>query len=773
LATDHLRIVANALAQSATTGTVIRRATLERIARDSSVARVALSGPAADAAGTPLAAVGADAESAIALLARNVPRTDSTHEGWEIWSADGARRLVTGSTAGHGGELSLRGTMRAVARTDSVVYSPLYTEQNRVYSYLVAPVHAGGHIVGYLAERRRIGNAAQVEKTIRDLTGETGVLVYVVSQGSGLWTTLRGAPVRPPIDLEPVPATFEASGAGGRLLFGARGDIGGSPLSLVLMRPEAEVLRQPFAFLRRMLGIGAVLLLCGLVGAVLLSRHVTRPLRTVTTAAEAVAAGDYRKRVPVTRRDELGRLGETFNTMAERIGASHDELADRVEQSAALAAELEFRNEELRAAQDETLRAVRRTERLQQVTAALAGAVDFEGVASVIVREGLAAADAAAGSIFLFTGDHQALELVRSQGHGAEPLLGWTIVPLAAPIPVAAAVRSQEPVYVASPAEWRSMPGGVPQPPIGCAWAGFPLVARGRTIGAMGLSFATEQPFDRETRALLLALSQQCAQALDRAMLFDSAVQARHAAEEARRAAQSANAAKSSFLAMMSHELRTPLNAIGGYAQLMEMELRGPVTGEQRDDLERIQRNQQHLLSIINDILNLSRIEAGQLTITAADVPLVEVLAEVEAMIAPQAAARGLRYEASAGADLVVHADREKLRQVLLNLVSNAVRFTEGAGSVRVSGEAAGNQVIVRVTDSGIGIPADKLQAIFEPFVQVDSGLTRRTGGTGLGLAISRDLMQAMGGRIDVSSELGRGSTFTISLPRAAGVAAA
>jgi len=766
IASDHLRVVSTTLSQASATATAVRRATLLQIVRDSSIARVAAAGPAPDAAQPVAETTGPAADSARALLARNVARGDSTHEGWEIWSSDGARRLATGTVAGRAGEVALRGAMRAAGRTDSVIISPLYTERGRVFSYTVIPVHAGRHVVGFLAERRRIGNAAAAERIIRELTGESAIVVYAVSRGSGVWTTLRGAPTQPAVDLEPVPATFDAPGADGRLLMGARADVPGTPFSFVLLLPRDEVLRRPMAFLRRMLGIGAMVLLFGLAGALLLSRHVTQPLRAVTTAAEAVAAGDYRKRVPVTRRDEIGRLGETFNTMAERIGASHDELADRVEQSTALATELEYRNEELRAAQDETMRAVRRTERLQQVTAALAGAVDFEGVASVIVREGLAAAEAMSGSIFLLAPDQQALDLVRSQGHGAEPLQGWTRIPLSTATPVAAAVRTGEAIYVASPNEWQMMPGGVPQPPIGCAWAGFPLVARGRTLGAMGLSFATEHPFDRETRALLLALSQQCAQAIDRAMLFDAAVQARHAAEEARRAAQSANAAKSSFLAMMSHELRTPLNAIGGYVQLMEMELRGPVTGDQRQDLERIQSNQQHLLSIINDILNLSRIEAGQLTIDATDVPLAEVFGEVEAMIAPQVADRGVRYEAD-GTALVVRADREKLRQVLLNLVSNAVRFTEPGGRVHLSSELAGDQVLVRVSDTGIGIPADKLEAVFEPFVQVDAGLTRRTGGTGLGLAISRDLMQAMDGRIEASSELGRGSTFTLVLRKA------
>jgi signal transduction histidine kinase len=245
-------------------------------------------------------------------------------------------------------------------------------------------------------------------------------------------------------------------------------------------------------------------------------------------------------------------------------------------------------------------------------------------------------------------------------------------------------------------------------------------------------------------------------------------VQARNAAEEAERAAQAASTAKSAFLAMMSHELRTPLNAIGGYADLMELGIRGPVTPAQVEDLGRIRRNQQHLLAIINDILNLARIEAGGVVVELRDVRMLDVLGGIDALIGPQVAAKGLRYETGAcPPDLRVRADREKLQQVMLNLISNAVRFTDAGGTVAVSCEAGEELVRLRVRDSGIGIPADKLESIFHPFVQVDSGLTRRTGGTGLGLSISRELTAAMGGRILVESTLGVGSTFTVELPRA------
>ncbi|HET7458776.1 MAG TPA: ATP-binding protein, partial [Gemmatimonadaceae bacterium] len=410
-------------------------------------------------------------------------------------------------------------------------------------------------------------------------------------------------------------------------------------------------------------------------------------------------------------------------------------------------------------------------ERLQSVTAALAGALDFEAVANVFVTRAVEAAGARAGAIFLRSDDDASLVLARAEGYadGAFPL--GSRVPVDAPMPVSLATRTKEPVYVSSPAEWRSR-FGEPRAQTwhrSDAWAALPVVARDRVIAVLGLSFVGAPAFDADTRAFLLSLAQQCGQALDRATLFDAAVQARHSAEEARRAAQEANHAKSAFLAMMSHELRTPLNAIGGYTELLELGLRGPVTPAQLEDLTRIRRNKDHLLSIINDILNLARIEAGHLAVHLEDVPVAVVLSELEGVVAPLIRAKGLRYEvAGAAAGQHVRADRERLQQVLLNFVSNAVRFTDAGGTVTLTcDEAAGETIRFAVRDTGIGIPADRLEAIFEPFVQVDAGLTRRTGGTGLGLAISRDLARAMGGRIAVESELGRGSVFSLFLPRA------
>ena len=241
------------------------------------------------------------------------------------------------------------------------------------------------------------------------------------------------------------------------------------------------------------------------------------------------------------------------------------------------------------------------------------------------------------------------------------------------------------------------------------------------------------------------------------------------ALSDAREAAQSANKAKSDFLTTMSHELRTPLNAIGGYAELLEMELRGPITDAQRRDLERIKASQQHLLGLISGMLDLSRIESGTVTYQLAPVAVDPFLAGLDALVAPQAAAKSLALEyAPSTPDLAVLADREKLRQVLLNLLSNSIRYTPAGGRVTLSAEARGASTIaLMVHDTGIGIPPEKLEHIFEPFVQLDRTLSAPREGVGLGLAISRDLARGMGGELTAESEPGKGSCFTVTLPRA------
>jgi len=293
-----------------------------------------------------------------------------------------------------------------------------------------------------------------------------------------------------------------------------------------------------------------------------------------------------------------------------------------------------------------------------------------------------------------------------------------------------------------------------------------PLVARGRVLGALTLCMSESgRRYASEDLALAEDLARRAGVAVDNTRLLRDA-------ERARREAEAANHAKSDFLATMSHELRTPLNAIGGYAQLLAMELRGPLTPEQREDVERIRRSQAHLLGLINAVLNFARLEAGRVTYELSDVHLEPLLREAVSLMEPQARAHGLTLAPVACDNTVLaHADPEKVRQVVLNLLSNAVKFTPAGGRVSVScALAERDHVAVCVTDTGIGIPAGQLARVFDPFVQVGRGLTSTHEGAGLGLSISRDLARGMGGDLTAESAVGAGSKFTLVLPRVSGL---
>ena len=238
-------------------------------------------------------------------------------------------------------------------------------------------------------------------------------------------------------------------------------------------------------------------------------------------------------------------------------------------------------------------------------------------------------------------------------------------------------------------------------------------------------------------------------------------------AQVARARAEAANKAKTDFLAVMSHELRTPLNSIAGYAELLEMGLRGPLTNGQREDLSKIRRSQRHLLGLINDLMNFAKLETGHVELDLSNISVNEILAVLDALTEPQVSAKHITYEhGRCDPTLTIWADREKTHQILINLVSNAVKFTKPSGQITVDCVVSDDSVAFHVSDTGEGIPSNKLAMIFEPFVQVKTGFTREHEGVGLGLAISRDLARLMGGDLTVESTVGVGSRFTLKLPR-------
>ncbi len=300
-----------------------------------------------------------------------------------------------------------------------------------------------------------------------------------------------------------------------------------------------------------------------------------------------------------------------------------------------------------------------------------------------------------------------------------------------------------------------------------CSLMVLPLKARGRLLGAV--SFIGVHPEQRYTPKDLLFgedLVGRTAMAMDNARLYQEAHLAKEEAIAAVARAVIADRAKNDFLATMSHELRTPLNAIAGYAELLELGMRGPINEQQREAILRIRRSQHHLLGIVNDILTFAKTDSGRIPIDLQPTPVIPALESVQFLVEPMFTSNEIEFSmASCDSGLSVVADRDRLQQILVNLLSNAAKFSAPGGPVVVSCDVRDHLVAIKVEDKGRGIKDDKLEAIFEPFVQLSTGLTRTADGSGLGLSISRELARMMGGDVTVESTEGEGSTFTLTLP--------
>jgi signal transduction histidine kinase len=310
----------------------------------------------------------------------------------------------------------------------------------------------------------------------------------------------------------------------------------------------------------------------------------------------------------------------------------------------------------------------------------------------------------------------------------------------------------------------------------GC-FLGVPLVAHGAVTGLLAVVRRAGQSCTEEEEWLLSAVADQVAVAVENARLEEEMRREREGRARALEEAGAADGARDQALATLSHDLRSPLNAIDSYAALIEMEILGPISDRQREALGRIRMSGRHLLAVLENVLEMQRINAGVVGVRTGAIRAASVIEEAVLMVRPSALAKDQSLRVDAGPEVILEADPDRLRQVLVNLIGNAVKYTQPGGSLRVAAslqDAEGRSWgVIAVSDTGPGIPADKLQTVFRPYYRISASGDSGPEGTGLGLAISRELVRRMGGEIQVESELGHGCTFSVQLPAATESAAA
>lgn len=461
--------------------------------------------------------------------------------------------------------------------------------------------------------------------------------------------------------------------------------------------------------------------------------------------------------LPLEIRDRvIGAIGISFATPRRFEQADHQFLLALTQQTAqALERARLYEAERLARARAEA--AVERMARLQQVMTALSGAITPQEVARVIVSEGINALDASAGSIAVLD-EADTLVIVHMAGYAQNAAAPWRQIPLSAEVPLAACVRSGRPVWLASrDAMARAFPLmdklllGDRQ-----AWAALPLIVDGRAIGVLGLGFATERAFEEEERLLMQTLAGHCAQALERARLYEAEATARTAAERA-------NALKTRFFGMISHELRTPLASIKGFAStLLATDVRFDEETQQQY-IGIIDTETNKLTALVEQLLDLSRLQAGTLPIQPQVTPIAEILEIAAVQMKTQAGNHPLEIAVRNTLPPVL-ADAERIAQVIVNLVDNAAKYSPDGKPIKVSAKKIGDRVEFRVADRGAGIPANDREFIFGAFQQLErkSGARR---GAGLGLAICKGLIEAHGGHIWVVEKRSGGTTIAFTLP--------
>jgi signal transduction histidine kinase len=497
-----------------------------------------------------------------------------------------------------------------------------------------------------------------------------------------------------------------------------------------------------------------VITAASLLGALLLTgsrvRRLTRPIRRLAAAADQIAEGrrDIAVGIDTKDKDEVGRLAQSFNHMAAALEWNENALRGKISEITAL----------------------------YEIGQEIGAQVSLEPTLDLIVRRACALLKSDISWLALREDEGEEFVIRARTGEGSEAAAGVRIRPgegLGGRV-----VNSGEPLragdYLVEYADSPFLP--IVRRTLMKSFIAVPLKSEREVIGVLFVMSAAPHKFQDEDTELLSALATQATISIKNAKLYQQVRQHAEQLEsrieertwelrQLNRQLEEASRHKSEFLANMSHELRTPMNAIIGFTRLVMRRSKEQLPQRQYENLQKSLNSAEHLLTLINQILDLSKIEAGRLEVYPEPFALGPMIEEcirtVEPMIKPEALELSSRVEDGLPQ---LFSDRDKLRQILLNLIGNAVKFTE-RGQIRIAARREEEWIAVAVTDTGPGIPKDKLDFIFEEFRQLDGGATRPHGGTGLGLSISRHLARLLGGDIFVDSVEGRGSTFTVKVP--------
>ena len=486
-------------------------------------------------------------------------------------------------------------------------------------------------------------------------------------------------------------------------------------------------------------------------------RYISSPLLKLQESASMIARGDLDTYVDKSSSDEIGALAQHLDVMRGSIKQLFAELRESKNKlenySRTLEQKVELRTRELG-------RSVEELKALGEVSQAVGSTLDLEAVLKSIVRHAVQLSKTDAGTIYVFDEAEQVFIPRINYGVRTDFIeaLRESRLRVGDQTVIGQAAVKRTPDQIPDLADVPDYPLSYVQQAGYRALLALPLLREDRLIGGLVVRRKAAGEFPAPVVELLQTFAAQSVLAIHNAQLFSEI-------EEKGRELESANKHKSEFLANMSHELRTPLNAILGYTELILDNIYGDVPEKIQEVLERLEKSGRHLLGLINDVLDLSKIEAGQLTLSLNEYSMGEVIQTVFTSVEALATEKKLELKVKVPKDLTTgKGDEQRIAQVLLNLLGNAIKFTE-EGEVQVEAGVSNETFLISVSDSGPGLSEADQKKIFEEFHQADGSSTRAKGGTGLGLSISKKIIDMHGGRIWVESTPGKGSTFRFTLP--------